>query len=341
MIISTTEIQGYDRCRRMWSLTSFNGQSLTRAIHRVALEAGTLWHAVQADWMSHPELDPCDIFEARYVELITLAKESYRKRNGMMPMAAEMEPIIEAGVMVKAMVKNYRDFYGKPLPDGFRCVSPEQTAVVPIPHSEESCRKCNGYGNLPGTPLPCDECNGTGLVSHSLECTFDAVLADDQDQLFVLERKTYGARPKELSLYHNFQFKTYTWALTQLQMGHVAGLLYDGAWKRDQPPRPRAGKTYDLSDLFLRTPILFNPYELQELEQVLAIKARRMYESMHNMQETMLDYNRRWESCYDCSVEDLCTAITRDEDFDYIKRKYFTIRERTPAFREEVATSDD
>lgn len=325
MIVSTTEIQNYMRCERMWGLTSFNTMSLTRAVHRVALETGTLWHQVMADWLLHPELDPVDIFEARYVESLQSARESYKRRNGMYPMSIEMDPIKDAGAMVKAMVINYRDYYKKPLPDGFRCVSPEQTIVIPIPDAVTRCLKCEGIGLLDSRD--CDECGDTGFIEMQLECTLDAMLADERDQLFVLERKTYGSRPKEISLHHNFQFKTYTWATTRLDMGYVAGLLYDGVWKRDQPPR---GRTFD--DLFLRMPILFSEHELQEIENLLTIKSIEMYQSAHSMDLTMASFNRRWEGCYDCGVEDLCTAISRDEDFDYLRNKHYVIRERTAAF---------
>jgi hypothetical protein len=318
----------------MWALTSFNGKSLTRIVNSVALSTGTLWHQTQAAWLLAPEEDPELLCLGHFKIMMEEAKTAYKARYGMSPMASELSVIEEAGSMVRSMIKNYRDYYGQPLPDGFRTIMPEQTILVPIPNSVQVCVSCGGYGRVPiysgSTKLnvggDCEECSGTGEVSHQLECTFDALLANENDRLYVLERKTYGSRPKLESLMTNFQFIVYEWASATLGLGPVGGLLYDGAWKRAQPPK---GRTMD--DLFLRLPLERNTHELEEIEQYLTMKSKQMYTTLKT-ETPLLDFNRMWSGCFDCGCEDLCTAMSKGEDVQYIKDKFFTIRERTPAF---------
>lgn len=331
MIFSTTEMQNYDRCNRMWILTSFNGQGLSRIVNNVALSTGTLWHQTQASWLLNPDEDPELLCLGHFQIMLEQAKEQYYQRHGMRPNRVELINIEEAGQMVRAMTKNYRDYYGKPLPDGFRSIMPEQTILVPIPNSEQECADCQGCGypielGMIAEDQNCSYCSGTGIVSHQLECTFDALLANERDRLYVLERKTYGSRPKLESLMTNFQFIVYEWASATLGLGPVGGLLYDGAWKRAQPPK---GRTMD--DLFLRLPLERNNHELEEIEQYLAMKSKQMYTTIKTG-TPLLDFNRRWDGCYDCSVEDICTAMSKGEDVQYVREHFFTLRERTPAF---------
>lgn len=348
MIVSVTEMMNYNRCKRMWSFVSFNTRSLTRIVHSIPLETGTLWHKVQADWVMHPEIDPLVFHNVRANEMIESAKASYREVVGVDPFERELEKLYEASMMVRSMVTNYRDYYGKPLPDGYRIIQPEQALVVPIPHTEHKCSKCDGAGVYITAMVrasdtvtyeeKCAECEGSGHVNHYLEGTFDGIVADDNDQLFVLERKTYGARPKLETLNSQFQFLAYIWLLHELRnqmVDHtykIGGVLYDGAWKREKPPRGSV-----MSDLFLRTTLIRPMDELEEFSQYLPMKVGQMYASLHDPL-TPLDYNRVWQGCFDCNVQDLCTSMSRGEDVDYIINRSFKIRERTSAF---VEATDD
>lgn len=338
MIISGTETQNYNRCNRLWALTSFNSQGLTRIVNSVALNTGTLWHQTQAQWLMEPDKDPVDLCMQHYAVMLEQAKDNYRARHGMSPQRSELANIEDAGNMLLAMTKNYRDFYKQPLPDGFRCIMPEQTILVPIPNSDQECIDCDGGGihgyNADGgyEESVCTSCDGNGYVSHQLECTFDALIANERDRIYVLERKTYGSRPKLESLMSNFQFIVYEWACQQLGLGQVGGLLYDGVWKRAEPPKGRK-----FEDLFLRLSLERNEHELEEIEQYLAMKSKQMY-TTQKTGNPLLDYNRVWQGCYDCGVEDLCSAMSKGEDVDYVRNHFFMLRPRTPAFKLERDT---
>ncbi len=320
MLVSVTEVQSFDRCNRVWQLTSFNGQSLTPMRHSPALAGGTLFHQTLADWLLHPELDPTQICDVHFAKMYDAAREQYRATNGFYPMGRELGEVAETGVLIKAMMGNYRDYYTTPLPEGFTCIMPEQTMVVDIPGALSVCKECKGFA--------CDVCN-SGYVQHQLEGTFDAIIADRNGKVFVLDHKTYGARPKVSTIENAFQFRCYVWATRQLGIDNVVGFLYDGAFKRLAPPR---GKTMD--DLFFRMPVTYNEAQMDEIGAFLAQKACMMYDTTPT--SALLNFNRRWEGCWDCRVEELCTAISRSEDIDWLINERYTHRERTVAFADTV-----
>lgn len=323
MLVSVTELQSYERCARMWALTSFNGQALTRVQQSPALALGTLFHKTLADWLNEPNLDPAIICDAHFLTMYEEARTRYTAIHGFNPFDRELGSVAEVGALCKAMITNYRDYYKTPLPVGYTCVMPEQTLVLDIPNSKQRCKYCGPIGGV-----PCEHCDGVSWVTHQLEGTLDAIIADPKGNIYVLDHKTYGNRPKLNTIEHAFQFRAYVWAATNLLGNGVRGFLYDGAWKRAQPSR---GKTMD--DLFLRFPVTYNQAQHDEIGAFLAMKVKQMYLA----DDAMLDFNRHWMGCFDCGVEDICTAISRGEDVEHVKQQWFTHRERTTAY----ATPDD
>jgi len=105
-------------------------------------------------------------------------------------------------------------------------------------------------------------------------------------------------------------------AVTNNGIGDVGGMLYDGLWKRDHPPKGRS-----MDDLFLRA-LLFRPQvELEEFERHLKAEVLDM------ANDPAIYINRQWMGCWDCAFEPLCTAQSRGEDVEYIKRTMYTQRE--------------
>jgi hypothetical protein len=309
--------------------------------HSPALAGGTLFHQTLADWLLHPKLDPTQICDVHFAKMYDAAREQYRVTNGFYPMGRELGEVAETGALIKAMMGNYRDYYTTPLPEGFTCIMPEQAVVVDIPNAISACHECNGKGTkkyYDGSYVvaveDCQSCAGTGEIQHQLEGTFDAIIADRNGKVFVLDHKTYGARPKVPTIENAFQFRCYVWAARQLGIDNVVGFLYDGAFKRPSPPR---GKTMD--DLFFRMPVTYNEAQMDEIGAFLAQKACMMYDTTPT--SALLNFNRRWEGCWDCSVEELCTAISRSEDIDWLINERYTHRERTTAFADDIEISTE
>lgn len=307
-------------------------------MNSVALNVGTLHHKTMEAWtnymVAHPEdwhdFDPVDYYKKNAVEAINQIVEHYTKKVGVKPQQTELAKFFEAVSIGEQMIKNYVEYWGSPIEKGFTVVATEQTCVVPIPNTEHVCATCMGVGKVSATE--CTSCNAEGWLSHELEFTLDGLVQDRLGRLYVLERKTYGARPNLHTLQHNDQFIAYLWGVRALKLGTPAGIAYDGAWKRADPPR---GKKMD--DLFLRMHLDRTQYEIEQFEQ------RLIAEALDMANDPFIYTNRRWEGCHDCAFVPLCDAMDLGDDTEYIRRTMFTARERTPAFisHESDAEVDD
>ena len=292
MIVSVTERSVFRRCRRRWDYSSTNRRGLVRVGPTAkALELGSLIHKALGEWSLHEELDPVELFMTFATQRMDEIDSAYRLTVGAAPSTEEFGPLLDIITLGRAMVSNYKKFYGSPLPPNMRFASIEQQVEVPIP----------------GT-------NG----EHVLKASFDGLLQDDKNRLFVLERKTFSRRPALDSLHRNDQFTAYTWAARELGIGPVHGVAYDGLLKKAKLPR----NSTDPADLFLRTTIRKPPEELEVFEQNLIGEVRDMANP-----DLVLYPNVPWKGCDDCSFGDLCTAQSRGEPIDDLIRLLYTKRQ--------------
>lgn len=340
MIISVTERGSFRRCKRAWDYASFSRMSLTPIIHKPALALGTLVHKSLADWMVDPEkVDPRERIVAHASEMITDVSAKYRAAIGANISQVELAPLYDVMQMGYAMVGNYVEFWGTPLPPGFTLIEPEQTCLLDIPNMPDNwlCKICNHRWFVTSEVVPeqCPKC-GTFYAAHEdpdlvrekaqLEGTLDGFVMNEAHQLYVLERKTYGSRPRLEVLQMNDQFLTYLWILTRLFPDYqVGGILYDGLWKREGPS-VRYKRTMD--DLFMRHRLTRAEHELEGFEENL----RAEYVDMINI--GVAYPNRSWMGCTDCLFEKLCTAQSRGEDFESVLSNGYTKRERHQAIDE-------
>jgi hypothetical protein len=147
-------------------------------------------------------------------------------------------------------------------------------------------------------------------------------------RLYVLERKTYGVRPKVDKLQNDTQMIAYEWAIAMLfGWENLGGTLYDGIWKRDYTS-DYFRKKYKLSDLFFRHLFIHPREQIEEYASYLPTIMREMATA----RPEDLYYNRRWEGCYDCGMQELCTAMSRGEDVDYIREEYYKQRRDASRF---------
>ena len=299
-IISVTERQTFKRCRRKWDLSSFSRQSLVPIINAPALDLGTIVHATLAQWTDDPSLDPNLIYSTLGAETLQRTMDIYEERIGCRPSKDEMMPTFDAIALGAQMIKNYQTHWHTPLPPGYTLIQNEQTVTIEIPNTEHLiCAYCN----LDVLGCPCNtRPNCCSEELHSLEATFDGVMADEHGQLFIIERKTYNSRPSEIELDDNDQFLAYMWALRQSGMGTVRGVSYDGLWKRPSPPQGRK-----FEDLFLRRVQQRNEQELEEFGTMLALEAMEMTNPNVAIYKTVPPLR----GCFDCSTyHDLCRSMS-------------------------------
>lgn len=297
MIITVTERGTFKRCRQMWEYASFNRQGITALRTPTALAFGTLVHKAHELWLEHPEAEPRVVVGSAASIIMEQINANYLKTVGVLPDAREIESYLDQVSLATEMFESYKEHWGSSLPDGFTLMKGEQTVVLPIPGTE-----------------------------HFLEGTLDGLMRDDGGRLWVLERKTYNSKPKIDAMMMNDQFIAYLWAIRQLGIGEIGGVLYDGMWKRSRDLGSKKERLLD--DLFFRVPLIRSPEEIDNFEKQLTDEVLDM------ANEPRIYRNARWEGCWDCQFQNLCIAEFRGEDAEYVRSKFFTKRERTAAFVE-------
>ena len=339
MIISVTERQTYKRCRRQWMINSRNRWGLQRIVSNQALALGTLVHSALGDWLeaykngeTWTQGKLAEHFMEHASAAIIDAKEAYKKQVGANMNESELAPLYDISRQGMIMMVNYQERWQQPVPAGFEVVATEQRCVVPIPgteHTEEwewtgevapDGSLVMGRGRL--VKRVYDE-----SVWHYLEGRLDGIIRETRSgKLYVLEHKTYKNRPKESTLHTTDQFTAYHWMLLQLvaDMGLdpalVAGVAYDGLWKRAAPPKIVDGHAGELKDLFARIRIEKGAQELGEFEEQLAQEALEMASGPAMFKNRTSDGSCDWM----CSDGDLCLAMTRGEDVEWRLRREYT-----------------
>ena len=333
MIITVTERGSFRRCHRLWDYTSFNRQALTGVLTRPVFAIGTLVHATLADWTENPDCNVEESFIKHSHEMMDLVESNYLKAVGAAISNVEKAPYLDNMNMGYTMINNYIERWGAPLPPGFTLIQPEQQCLIDIPGMPDNwvCKNCKHRWFVERNEAPPTYCLACGrddfLIDREraqLEGTLDGFVMDANRKMYVLERKTYGQRPRLDVLQMNDQFLAYTWILTQLFPGYaIGGILYDGLYKKDVGGRKPHVRT--LEDLFIRHTFTRTPHELEEFEENIGAE----YRDMINAHGDIMYPNRNWMGCIDCGMIKLCNAQSRgDDDYELIKRQNYTLRER-------------
>jgi len=288
LVVTVTELLTYKRCRLQWSFVYRD--KLAPRSEAPYFYTGRVVHKTLELWQD-PAQDIEVVFAGVVAEQLEDVKQRYRDNFGCEMSPVEVDEIMERSHMSYCMVRNYVKRWGTPLPKGFRMIQPEQTFLVAIP----------------------------GVDNVLLEGTLDA-LAEEiaTGKLFVVEHKTYSARPQLHHLENAEQFVAYGWIISQaFPEREIGGVLYDGLWKREEPPKGRK-----FEDLFCRERILKKPGELMAFERNLTAVAREI------ANDPAIYPTRIWQGCYDDKDFDrLCEAMHRaPEDVDYIREEYYVTR---------------
>ena len=323
MMFSVTERGTFKRCERQWRLSSKNGMHYGPIIAPIYLGVGTVVHdagrAWLDDWYTHDGAPQSTYVTHAMLQIdaqVQKARERYKRQVGVEMSSVEEDALWEIGHYARTMCENYEIRWGRPLPEGFTLVSPEQRAQIPVPGTEHECEYCHGARRLGSEQIDCPECHETGVMLHHLDMRFDALIADRMGRIHVYERKTYNSRPKESALAHSDQFLAYIWGARQLGVGNVVGLAYDGLWRRDKVPKGRS-----FEDLFFRYEHLRSEAEFAEFSRLLPYELNEMYSKRPEVRplET-LPFDRRWMGCFDCRFDDgkdgqpgVCSAMSRGE----------------------------
>lgn len=338
---SVTDIENYKRCRRKWHLTSISQNRLaltSRLPTSAALDLGTLQHKTLATWITDFDLDPIGIFMGHSSDRMKECIANYKETVGCAPNDEELDPLYEAIDLGRAMISNYKEYHKIPLPKNMTYMSPEQGVTIPMPGTEHPCDNCEGTGEIAILELieltvikikneytlqECPKCGGRGYLLHELTCTFDGLIQDVRDNVYILEHKTYATTPNLYWLKRNDQFVGYLWAANYIgkHVGwNVKGLAYDGMLKKAKPPRNKT-----MADLFIRLVLDRTEHEMEMWHKQAAVCMNEMAQLPFELGPELWP-NRRWEGCYDCGVEKLCTMIDLGEDWEATAKRNYTKR---------------
>src|SRR5262245_40573735 len=344
MIVSPTEIGTYKRCRRQWLVNSRNRWSMTRIVPPNALALGTLIHDTLGLWLvmhKNNEALPASglpgLFVAHANDAINTANATYERQVGAIMSDSELAPLYESVLQGQCMMTNYQARWRQPIPAGFEIVATEMRAQVEIPGTEHTSEYVwEAVAADDGAEGAAHYTPGLGWAVkhtyndvrlHRLEGRLDGVLRELRSgRLYVLEHKTYGQRPREEVLFSNAQFLTYHWMLLQLveSMGFsrtdVAGVAYDGLWKRASPPKVVDGHKGTLQDLFCRRLITRPVQEMIEFEDLLRLEVTEMANNPPIYHNRTADGSCFWG----CNDNQLCLAMSRGEDYAYMLRSQYT-----------------
>lgn len=348
---SVTELGTYRRCRQQWDFSAKSRKNLTGiGAGAEPLELGSLIHQALADWtvmekdkQTKPNILPMTFLkhaEARKQAIIDSFQEKFRRK----PEDRHLDSLMNVIQLGAAMMNNYQLYHKTPLPKDIRFALPEQEVLIPVPGTEHPCPTCtkkreeaigNGFEPIWTMEIgqeyyfvidpydDCEECQGKGWVFHYLSATLDGLGQDKKDRFYVIEHKTYENRPQRSYLLMNDQFTGYCWVVRELGLGVVAGVAYDGMWKRAIPPGylQKEKRKGTVDDLFVRTII---PKSDEELDQW----GKNLTKIIKEMGSDPPIYpNVPWQGCNDCSFQTPCRMKMLGEDPTKLLELEYTQRE--------------
>lgn len=223
---SVSDIMTFLTCREKWDISSPNRQSIRHiATPRMYLTTGTALHnAIEAQEKfaaGYTALSPIAAAED-YLQQERLAKvEAITKETGAPPWFNEMEKWDEDAAFAKALIKQYFENYGveNPLADqGLRYIATE-------------------------VPFKIDISQLVGIEDAWFVGTFDGIAADENEGLWLVENKSYSAKPDLQDLMVHFQTTGYAVAWEMLTGVALTGALYNGVAKKliKEPRTLKAG----------------------------------------------------------------------------------------------------
>lgn len=303
-IIRATEFGQFINCPRNWAFGTHNGLNLEPVYKSPKLRFGTIWHeGMEAIYNPQASKDPftaiSDCFsEERQIFEDVLGVEAYDPE--LTKQLSEEETLAN---QLMTAYEDWRNTLADPRDSDLNFVGAEHRYVIPL--------------------------DGTRAY---VAVKFDAEALDRNSGFWIMEHKTRGkssdvGNPPELEL--DFQMGIQLLVASYVH-DNVRGVLYNLA--RKQPPGPRVKK-----DIFGRHKAQRTPYMLKYLESYVLMVYRDMREASRLLQGPEWEYGIRrlrynpqpMGFCrWGCAVKEICEAINRGEDYEYLVREKLTPREK-------------
>lgn len=349
--LSTTERQEFKECRRRWDYSSLSRQSIEPNRPAIALWFGTgIHYALEMYYKAHiDETDEDFDIVAPWAYWYQSELKRLEESQTVLwdEQKAELEEMYKLG---SSMLQNYAEWSvvaDTKIETGFkRVLYTEREFAVPIPNSAgEPYRFIDGKGQE-------WECWLVGRL--------DMVVEDFDGRIWVLDHKTSKDRLDEEILILDDQMTMYLWAAQQILHKPIEGCYYN-VLRKKLPVVPevlKSGKGLSKSkmidttyDVYLQA-ILDNGFDPADYEDILdhlankktgffeRVKVRRnqheiamagrmlLLEAIDMLNDPFIYPNPTRDCKWKCDYKDLCLALNRNDDIDYLLKALY--RKRVP-----------
>lgn len=215
--ISFSDIDAFLRCRQMWDFKSANRQSIRhKTTPKLYLTLGTAVHkALEGQYEGKDPLVVVDEYMAAEKEAL---RQQYAEIFGFQAWENEFRDFNETAELARGLVAQYFDHYGtdNPLSDqGLTYLG------IEIPFKIDITEMIGWNFSNPSDP------RRIYFVG-----TIDAIAANEHDDIFIVENKTYSSKPNSELIQWHFQSQGYAAALEWLTGLEVGGGVYNGIAKK-------------------------------------------------------------------------------------------------------------
>ena len=346
--LSTTERQEFKECRRRWDLASLSRQGLEPKRPATALWFGTLIHYGLEMYYATRDTDqpvmPWNAFTEAAAKSVAEIEAS--QRGLWDEQKAEFQEKIDLGT---EMLRNYVDWASVAdykADSGFsKVICTEREFAIPIQDPQ---------GN------PARFTDGGGQVWELwLVGRFDMVVQDYEGRYWLLDHKTSKDRLDPEILILDDQMTVYLWAAQQIFGEKFEGALYN-VLRKKLPTVPKLvyqGKqlskaknidtTYEvymaeiekhgfdpedykniLEHLQNKPNTFFQREKVRRNQHEIAIAGIMLYmEGIDMLNDPYIYPNPTWDCRWKCDFKDLCKAINRNDDVEWMKNAMFQKRE--------------
>ena len=325
--ISTTERQGFKRCRRAWNFGSYQRMNLEPLRPDTRLWFGTGIH-MALDVYYGKKGDPVEFW------MQWTAQEFARMQQEQGAMFQEELDDFTANQQLGAeMLKGYIQF--AQANDDFEVIMTEQEFEVPIRNPE------------------------TGEVVGLLVGRFDGICRTADGKLWLLEHKTSADKWTTEMMMYDDQVTGYLWAAQQV-FGQPLEGVYFNVLRKKIPRKPnlirngtQLSKAKDIDttyEVYLEAVLEngFDPGDYADILEILKAKGntffqrekvykspveieswgRQLYDEYVDMADNPRIYpNFTWDCKWDCDFQPLCAAMQKGEDWEFLAQIQYRKRD--------------
>lgn len=342
--LSTTERQEFKECRRRWDFASLSRQGLEPNRPAVALWFGTGIHHALELWYSGQETDIAkawlDWYDTELARLEESQTSLWDEQKKALEETRDLGQKMLEGYEIWASVEDYKPQFG------FKKVlytEREFAVYVPDEHGQ-AYRFTDGKGQE----------WEIWLVGR-----LDMVVEDFDGRVWVLDHKTSKDRLDEDILILDDQMTMYLWAAQQILQHPIEGCYYN-VLRKKLPVVPQVlasgkglskAKSIDTTyEVYLQA-IEDNGFDPADYEEILGILANKrtaffervkvhrnsheiamagrmlLLEGIDMLNQPYIYPNPTRDCKWKCDYKDLCLAMNRNDDVDYLKKALFRSRE--------------